>query len=29
MKGVLDYIHKKALKETYNAIFDLEKKQSL
>lgn len=24
MKGVLDYIHKKALKETYNAIFDLE-----
>ena len=24
MKGVLDYIHKKALKETYNAIFELE-----
>ena len=24
MKGVLDYIHKKALKETYNAIFGLE-----
>lgn len=24
MKGMLDYIHKKALKETYNAIFDLE-----
>lgn len=34
MKGVLDYIHKKALKETYNAIFGLEddsekKRQSL
>lgn len=24
MKGMLDYIHKKALKETYNAIFELE-----
>lgn len=24
MKGVLDYINKKALKETYNAIFELE-----
>lgn len=24
MKGILDYIHKKALKETYNAIFELE-----
>ena len=24
MKGMLDYIHKKALKETYNAIFGLE-----
>lgn len=23
MKGILDYIHKKALKETYNAIFGL------
>lgn len=24
MKGMLDYIHKKALKETYNAMFELE-----
>lgn len=24
MKGMLDYIYKKALKETYNAIFELE-----
>lgn len=24
MKGMLDYIHKTALKETYNAIFELE-----